>query len=604
MLLWTILAIVLTLAGVQVRHAFWLLLMWCGLYCWASWRRGETLVAALAVAGTAMLVSLLSIRLGWIQLSFDSVEQIAVGRALAQTGLGNDLGTLLASWGVLLPLVQGASVFLGVDMLTALQPLLWLAFCAILAAFAWQMGGPHPAVTILLPLSLIATSYFFVFQSAYVHNSLASATFLLLFIAATMLALEQQKNHWITLAFLSLFGFTLARTEAPLFAALAIVLVASLFDRGPHWLHFRRLTVIYVASATAWCIALIMMIGTGSDIMTPGRIVVLISALLGAALVVSWPASLFGTGIRAWLPLIVVVASLLAVAGGYLWKPEHTMQNLRAVGGNLLLTGRWGATWWIMAFAFPLLIALSPGRHGRMFAAFFVAFSSVVILMGLARIPYRTGWGDSANRLFTHLLPVLAVWMVHVLSFRTQTGRRPVASAVSLSPSHAFVIGCCFSVPLVLALGLAYWQPAVGSSSLAVRAAEGFCPPDVHGHYNFEVALVPDQSDSYAAACTSGPRSVKLEIIDGQRFRWIELQEYAAGEAWTDFGIRISADGVQWTSVFEYGPTQASAASARTGPTSWRIPAPAETAVRFIAIDFRASLGQNRLLLRRMALVK
>ena len=127
-LLWTILAIVLTLAGVQVRHAFWLLLMCCGLYCWASWRRGETLVAALAVPGTAMLVSLLSIRLGWIQLSFDSVEQIAVGRALAQTGLGNDLGTLLASWGGLLPLVQGASVFLGVDMLTALQPLLWLAF--------------------------------------------------------------------------------------------------------------------------------------------------------------------------------------------------------------------------------------------------------------------------------------------------------------------------------------------------------------------------------------------------------------------------------------------------------------------------------------------
>jgi hypothetical protein len=604
---WTLLAIVMLLSGVALQNVFWLLALLSLFYCWVASRRFELapLMHGLAAACAAMLISVFSVWCNWVQVSFDSVEQVTIGRTLAQTGLTNDTGASLASWGVLVPLLQGASAFLGIDLLTGAQPLFWLSLLGILAATAWQISFHKRGILTLLAVSLVATPYLLIFQSAYIHNSLVSATFLLLFMGAIFLSAREGCPRWLELAFLGLLGFTLARTEAPLFAALAILLVASLFDRGPLWPYFQRLTIIYAISTTTWYVVLMMLIGAGSDIMTPGRIGILIAATLGAAMVATCPANRLSMSFRAWMPVIVVVTSLIANGLGYLWKPEHFLQNIDAIRSNLFFSGRWGAAWWTVAFVLPLLLSLNQGSKGRVLVAFFVAFSSLVILLGIMRIPYRVGWGDSANRIFTHLLPLIALWTICVLSpAKLQTAPKSVENTTILPPLKAFVIGCCISVPIVFASFLYYWQAVRIDTEVIIRRAEGFCPPDSYGHYNFQVALIPDSPDSYAAACASGPRTVELEIISEQQFRWIDLQEYSQNEAWTDFGVRISPDGVHWTSVFEYSPENLSKHHMRIGSAKWRIEMPTNMTARFIAIDYRASLGQNRLLLRRASLVK
>jgi hypothetical protein len=159
-------------------------------------------------------------------------------------------------------------------------------------------------------------------------------------------------------------------------------------------------------------------------------------------------------------------------------------------------------------------------------------------------------------------------------------------------------------LPIVFSSILFYWQPEMINNSVVTRHAEGFCPPDLYGRYDFDVALATDSTEFYAAACSSGLRTVELEIVPKQHIRWIDLQEYAPNEAWTDFGVRISLDGLYWKSVFEISPENPKNFAKRNGPTSWRIEIPANVTVRFIAIDYRASLGQNRLLLRRMSIFK
>ena len=604
---WTLLAIVMLMGGVALHNVCWLLALLNVFYWWFPFRSFKLafLVPGLSVAFAALLVSIFSVRYGWLQVSFDSVEQVTIGRTLVQAGLTNDTGASLASWGVLLPLLQGASAFLGTDVLTGAQPLLWLSLLGILAATAWQFSLDERSMLTLFAMSLVATPYFFIFQSAYIHNSLVSSTFLLLFMCAIVLSTRENHRKWLSLAFLGLLGFTLARTEAPLFAALAILLVASLLDRSPLWPYFQQLTIIYAVATIAWCIVLMNLIGSGSDIMTQGRIGILIASMLITTLVSTWPANSLSIPFRGWLSIIVILTSLVAIWFSFLWKPEHFLQNIDAIRSNLFFSGRWGSAWWTVAVVLPLILALNAGPKGRVLLAFFVGFFSLVILLGTMRIPYRIGWGDSANRIFTHLLPLIALWIICVLSpAKLQTAPKSVDNTNKFPPLKAFVIGCCISVPIVFASFLYYWQPVNIGTDVIIRRAEGFCPPDSYGHYDFQVALIPDSPNSYAAACASGPRTVELEIISEKQFRWIDLQEYSHNEAWTDFGVRISPDGVHWTSVFEYSPENLSKHYMRIGSEKWRIEMPSNMTARFIAIDYRASLGQNRLLLRQASLVK
>lgn len=606
MLQWTVLSVLLVFIGLPMQVAAWILTAWC-IFHWVSQLRlaaGRTLVPGLLLAITAIFGSICFIQLEWVQISFDSIEQIAIGRALAQTGFANEAGTLLASWGVLLPMVQSASVFLGVDMLTAMQPLLWLSVLGILVTTGWRLAT-HARLWIgLVPVALVASAYLFIFQSAYIHNSLVSAAFLLIFMAGVALATRENQARWLYLAFLGLAGFTLARTEAPLFAALALVLAASLFNDGPLWPRYRSLTLVFVASAIAWCLALMLLIGPGTDIMTPGRIGILAAVLASAAVVVAWPAGRASNFLRSSTPALVVLLSLAALALGYFWKPGHMLENIQAIDSNLFLTGRWGATWWIAVFVFPLLFALDTGRLARVFLAFLIAFASLVILLGIMRVPYRLGWGDSANRMFTHLLPVIALWLVHVLSSTGRAGPAHVPESKGVTRARMVAIGGVVLAALLSSAVPLAWRPDIGSADIRVRQAEGFCPPDGSGHYEFAVALAPYAPGAYAAACSVGPRSIELEITSTQVIRWIELQEYAPSDVWTDFSIRVSQDGILWTPIFEHKPGQPDDSGGRIGPTSWRIAVPADQPVRYITIDYRSSAGQNRLLLRRLTLIK
>jgi len=373
---------------------------WAGMLAWLPW--GLTAAALGLVAGLSFG------KLGWIQVSYDSIEQIAFGRALAEGGWDSSYGFLVATWGMVLPLEQAASVVFGIDVIRGGSGLLAVSLLALLALTIWLLADEARVTAAVLAVVFLASTNFFAFQSAYVHNSLPSATFLLMFLSGLALATKTGDGSWLELSFVGIMGFALCRTEGILFSVAALVLAASVIEKTSLWSRFRRFVTAYVVVMLLWCFVWMSLIGTGSDIMTKERIIIQMAALVFGLGMIVLPWDIFGR-IRTNMPEIAVVASLAAILLSYIWQPEHTLKNLQVILGNLLQDGRWGMAWWSVIVAAPLALSLASGRNSRALISFAIVFVSLVVLMGLMRIPYRLGWFDSANRIFTHLLPLLVL---------------------------------------------------------------------------------------------------------------------------------------------------------------------------------------------------
>lgn len=595
--LWAVCAILLMVVGLAPASAVPVFAAACaawGLH--ACWREPQARVRVqfalmlLAVAAVAALAA----RRKWLLLSFDSVEQIATGRSLAAYGWIGDLGVLLASWGGLVPLVQGAGVGVGVDVLHAYQPLMALSLFAFCAWAAWQLAAQLKAAAAAVTLLVLVSCYFVLFQGHYVHNSLPSALFLGGAVLLFGLAWQRGEALLLRIAFVCLAAFCLCRTEAPLFAALALVLGAGLAAQGSLGPAYARLATLFAAAIAAWYLVLALVIGAGSDIMTPGRLGILV-AVLGAA----WAGTILLVRLplprlRACVPELIIAVCVAAVAAATVWQPAHMLQNVNAILGNLFGTGRWGLGWAALVLAAPFAWRRSDAC--RALLAFALGFAALVLLLGMARVPYRVGWGDSANRIFTHLWPLLVVAVsAGAASFRLQLPRASLPRQLGLALGSSLVVGFCCAM-LVLSAG------NVAPQARVVQAQD-FCPPDRAGRYDFAVALrpPPGRSSTYAAACGSGPRDVVLELPKARRLRHVYLHEYGKEQAWQDFGVSTSADGKTWTTQYDSRNPALQGAARRLTPVQLRVDLGGEQ-VKFVRIEFRSALGQNRLLLHRLAI--
>jgi hypothetical protein len=561
----------------------------------AAGRRPWADAAALAVAVAG--VSYAAQRLGYFEGSFDSFELIALGKALALIGFRGDVNLILASWGVLIPALQGAGALWRAEYVTAVYPLFYanllgLVAYGVVVGAGGRRNAAAAALVALAAVALVASTYFVVFQAAYVHNSLPSAVFLLLAFAAVLTAQARGSAEALVLGFVALVGFTFCRTEAPLSAVLFLLVAGHLVLDSPLGTVFRRLAVAYAAVVVTWYTALALLIGSGSDILTPGRAAVQAGAVVGLT---GW----------LWLgrrrpeldklfthaPLVLLAGAAALLAGGAAWKGSHLATNAAHVLNNMLFTGRWGVSW-AAAFVLAGACLAAPAsrlRNGTL--AFALAFGALVLSLGLFRDPFRLGWGDSANRIFTHLLPLLVTGAAASLLRAPEAERRPPRIGAGT---------LTVAVALGAALGLV-WALAPANVGPAARvAAAGFCGPDPEGRHDFAAALSDDPESSYAAACEAGPRSVVLTFARPVALLGVDAVEYAPSESWTDFAVAYQDAGGAWVEWYDTRKPSLAAAFERVEPARFRVAAPPGTAAAALRIDFRAASGQNRLLLRRM----
>jgi hypothetical protein len=395
-----------------------------------TWRLSRR--EGLGIAGMLALVSgvaLASSHYNYASVSPDSVNQILFGRVLVLDGITDWVSTEFASRGIFLPAIQSASVFLGDDYLWSVQPVFGASFCLVFIYLTQRALCTHkqqPSITWgwagAAGFTLMVGVFFMLFQVFYIHNNFLSGIYLFVAVASFWLALQEDNHSWLIVGMLAMAAFTLARIEAALFGMifLSILIAARQFS------YRTRLLIVlpYSVFGGLWYVFLLLNIPSGEDVtgstLSPSRIIlvsgIFVAASVGIVLtryervrrqVLPYVPYLMGAGLLAGLGMVLVS------------EPGNLHEAIRNTIDNMLFAIWWPQTWisywWGMTWFTMLLLALVSLTlpripHERLFALGIPAFFVLVFDFLLVRGGYRLGWGDSANRMLVHILPVIVFY--------------------------------------------------------------------------------------------------------------------------------------------------------------------------------------------------
>ena len=111
------------------------------------------------------------------------------------------------------------------------------------------------------------------------------------------------------------------------------------------------------------------------------------------------------------MPSLTVIG-LAGILSLYLLSQEKAVESCLIFLSNAIATGHWGAFWWTFGPIVVFLMILGPRiRSEGVWLAVLGGGLLIILLLGAIRSdPYRTGWGDSGNRMLIHLAPLAIMY--------------------------------------------------------------------------------------------------------------------------------------------------------------------------------------------------
>jgi hypothetical protein len=103
---------------------------------------------------------------------------------------------------------------------------------------------------------------------------------------------------------------------------------------------------------------------------------------------------------------------LVAVAGLGALNLSHLIKNVMFNIQAFFVTGDWGAVWWVVLVLMATLTFRGQFSQKRELAGLILSFFIMIALLGMLRHPYHERWFDSANRMLTHIAPILLFYLV------------------------------------------------------------------------------------------------------------------------------------------------------------------------------------------------
>ena len=350
-------------------------------------------------------------------VSTDSIIYILTGRRIAYEGLSREVIGALLMRGVYLPQLQAASVFLGDGYLYVAQPGFGFTFAVLFYYISHRIIGHLlsdkrlvVALTLLSSLVLFST-YFIIFQIFYIHNNLISAVYLFLAVSAFWLTTVEGKKSWMVVGVLALLGFSLARVEAPAFALIFLILMISV---GQIPYRIRLISILpFLTILFLWYVYLLLGMGDPTRILNLKRSLAIIGSLVASGvLVVFSEHKLIKRFVLPHLPKIMLGFFVLALIYVAYQKPEYMKISVWSSIKNLFEEGGWGIVWIIFPFLIVISMAGPKIVQGELFFYGISSFLFLLLELSYFRNPYRVGWGDSANRMLTHILPIIILYVL------------------------------------------------------------------------------------------------------------------------------------------------------------------------------------------------
>jgi hypothetical protein len=235
--------------------------------------------------------------------------------------------------------------------------------------------------------------------------------YLFLSVCGFWLASVEEKDSWMIVGMLALLGFSLVRLESPVFALPFLILLIS---GGKIPYRIRLVSILpYLISLIIWYFYLLRGVGDVDLTLDQARTLAIIGALVACVFLVIFSEV---NWIKRWvlplLPKIMLGVLVLVVAYMVLQKPGHMYTSMKVTLKNVLITGRWGITWIIFTLVFLFSLIGSGFLEEGYFFIGISSFFLILLAISYFRVPYRVGWGDSANRMLTHILPVISIYVM------------------------------------------------------------------------------------------------------------------------------------------------------------------------------------------------
>jgi len=350
------------------------------------------------------------------QITTDSVEAILRGRALAYDGLTSYTIGGISVRGTMLPVIQSAGVLIHEGYLAIYQPLLSLSFIATFIFLAWWSikwvnKWLKLAFVSLTALSLFSTTILF-YQIFYIHTNFFTAAYLFIGLVAFWLAIVENNKAWLVFSAIGMAGFSLTRLESPI-----MFVVFSVFMLGMRQLTYRERLAVFLPGCVgliAWHVKVVeVMQVVGSSDTNPAHIWVIVAGLACLVfLVLISRIEFIEKFILPVLPLLAILSLAIIIPGFYLLNSQLMETSIESIYFNLTTSGEWNAAW------FGLLGLLMIGTfHKKLpfdaiftnsFIAFFLLLVDLAFFLGS---PYRPSPYGSANRMLTHIIPLITFYL-------------------------------------------------------------------------------------------------------------------------------------------------------------------------------------------------
>ncbi|BFM16494.1 hypothetical protein R50073_26770 [Maricurvus nonylphenolicus] len=204
-------------------------------------------------------------------------------------------------------------------------------------------------------------------------------------------------------------GVSMSRHEGAFISLAMILLFAERFRDRAGWV----LKVVTVSSAAiVFYLSFLLLNGSdASGVVLSERIILLMILLHVLVPVVLAGIYLldYNEIILKYNFLLLVIFLLCGQFFGFVFNEEVYIHSLRSLYANLFGgDGFWGSTWFVAITVFTFSLVLS--QTIKVEHKLLVIFSLLVLSMPVVRdMPFRTGLGDSANRMFLHVLPVVSL---------------------------------------------------------------------------------------------------------------------------------------------------------------------------------------------------
>lgn len=337
----------------------------------------------------------------------DSFSIIFHGRGLVESGLVPWSISQFTEWGVIVPVIQMAAGLFSFDYLSGYQTILAVCLIAILfLGMFHELKNYFPLITSLIiagAFILVLATKQFLNHSFYIHNNLTASIFLLLAIYSYWKFIKSNEDDWMILGSISITAFSFSRIEGPIYAILIILLVVSI--KLSSYKQTLTMVVPYALIAIAWHVALLLS-GGQNQLLSSNNILIILIALISLLILAFFSSKL--KPLLSVMPLLILTVLFFGVVLAILVEPEHMITSITNYWQNLVHMYSWGWTWFVLLFFVPLIFWQSEQLPENWFLIHTIgAYILVIILIALARTPYRLGETDSSNRLMIQILPII-----------------------------------------------------------------------------------------------------------------------------------------------------------------------------------------------------